>query len=280
MEALMNSEFIIQVTEADFENEVVGFSRTTPVLVDFWADWSQSSKLLSTSLEKLAEEANGAFRLAKVNADENKNLVMQLNIKSLPSVYAFFKGEFAKNFNGLKSETEIKDFLQTVVAPNNDLARDKALGLLFLRRWEEAAPAFRKSLKTDPDNPVALLGLAKSLIASQKASEALVILHAFPSSREFQIAEKLIPLAKEMADLAIKKDDNPSDLGLMFQQSIHLIGLGNLDAGIDGLMEIIREDRNFKEGNARQALLGTLELMPNDAPETRAYRNELASILF
>jgi putative thioredoxin len=276
----MSSEHIIRVTEADFENKVVSFSRTTPVLVDFWADWSQTSKMLSTTLVKLAETADGAFRLAKVNADENKNLVMQLNVKSLPSVYAFYKGDLAKSFTGLKTETQVKEFLTALITPNNDLSREKALGLLSLRRWEEATPAFRKTLKSDPDNPVALLGLAKSLIASEKASEALVILHAFPSSKEFQVAEKLIPLAKEMADMAINIDENASDLGLMFQQSIRLVGLGNLDAGIDGLMDILRKDRNFKNGDARKALLGVLELMPTDAPETRAYRNELASILF
>ncbi len=276
----MSSEHIIQVTEADFQNEVVSFSSTVPVIVDIWADWSQTSKALSQILEKLTQEAEGAFRLAKVNADNNKNLIMRMNVTNLPTVFAYFKGNLASSFNGLKSEKQIRDFLQTIVNPKNDLMREKGLGLLSLKRWEEAIPAFQKSLKSDPDNSIALLGLAKSLIAQNMASDALAILTAFPSSKEYQSAEKLIPVARNMARILNEDEISEDDQEIMFRQCFRLIGIGNINAGMDGLLDILRIDRNYKEGELKKVILGVLELMPSADPETRSYRNEMASILF
>ncbi|MBT3670532.1 MAG: tetratricopeptide repeat protein [Chloroflexi bacterium] len=276
----MSSYHIIQVTEADYQYEVVSYSSTVPVIVDVWAEWSQTSKALSLILEKLAQEAKGAFRLARVNSDENKNLIMRMNITNLPTVFAYFKGELANSFNGIKSEKQIRDFLQALVNPKNDLMREKGLGLLSLKRWEEAIPAFQKSLKSDPDNSIALLGLAKSLIAQNKPSDALVILNAFPSSKEYQSAEKLVPLALSMTGLSMDDETEEDDLGIMFRQSIHLIGLGNINAGLDGLLDVLRTDRNYKDDELKKLILGVLELMPPSDPEIRSYRNELASILF
>ena len=70
-------ENIITVTEADFEYEVIAYSQNTPVIVDFWADWCRPCKQLSPLLEKLAQEANGSFRLARVDVDANPNLALR-----------------------------------------------------------------------------------------------------------------------------------------------------------------------------------------------------------
>ncbi len=82
----MAVDYIVTVTEADFEYEVLAYSQNKPVVVDFWAEWCKPCKLLTPILEKLAHEAAGEFRLAKVDVDANPNLAMRFSIRSIPTV--------------------------------------------------------------------------------------------------------------------------------------------------------------------------------------------------
>lgn len=277
---MMSSENIIEVNEASFQHEVIIYSNTTPVVVDFWAEWSQPCRVLSPILEKLATEANGAFRLAKVNADENPNLTMQLNIQSLPSVKAFARGQKVNEFSGAQTESTIREFLRSLAPDAGDLDIERGRGLMRMQQWEKAALSFKKSLKTSPDNTAALLGLAKTHLAQGDPSAALPILMAFPAGKELSAAEQLGDLAAALAKTSTETDHFPNDdLGAAYQQALKLITIGNLPAAADGLLDILRTDKKFLNGEVHRSLLGLLVLMESH-PEERKYRAELASVLF
>ncbi|MEN8240425.1 MAG: tetratricopeptide repeat protein [Chloroflexota bacterium] len=277
---MMSSENIIEVNEASFQHEVIIYSNTTPVVVDFWAEWSQPCRVLSPILEKLATEANGAFRLAKVNADENPNLTMQLNIQSLPSVKAFARGQKVNEFSGAQTESTIREFLRSLAPDAGDLDIERGRGLMRMQQWEKAALSFKKSLKTSPDNTAALLGLAKTHLAQGDPSAALPILMAFPAGKELSAAEQLGDLAAALTKTSTETDHFPNDdLGAAYQQALKLITIGNLPAAADGLLDILRTDKKFLNGEVHRSLLGLLVLMESH-PEERKYRAELASVLF
>ena len=278
---MMSSDHIIEVDETSFQNEVVVYSNTIPVLVDFWAEWCQPCHMLTPILEKLAMEANGAFRLAKVNADENPNLTMQLGISSLPTVKVFHKSQLVNEFVGLQTEGFIREFLRNLVPAAGSLELERAKGLLNMRQFEKAAIAFRKTLQSDPDNSAALLGLAKSLIARGEVGDALAVLMDFPAGKQFTDAQQLIPLAKSISKLETNPDYFlDDDLRIAFRHALKLITLGNILAAADGLLEILRKDKKFLDGEVRQAMVGLLILMDESRPETRDYRKELTSVLF
>jgi putative thioredoxin len=277
----MSSEFIIEVTEDDFQYEVLAFSNSKPVVVDFWAEWCQPCHMLTPILEKLAMEANGAFRLAKVNADENPNLTMQFNVSGLPTVKGFYKSQVVAEFVGAQTEVKVREFLRKLAPSASDLALEKGQSLIKLEDWETAGDVFQDVLKSNPDDSKALLGLAKSHIAQGKAGKALVILQAFPASKELNAAENLLPLAQAMAEMEDQPENDPEDdLKAAFDRSIRLVGKGNLPAAADGLLDILRRDKGFLDGSAKQAMVAVLELMDPDTGETRQYRSELASVLF
>ena len=105
---MMASEYIINVTESDFEYEVLSYSMNIPVIVDFWATWCIPCKVLSPILEDLAKEAQGAFRLAKVNVDESPNLTKAYRVMTIPTIKAFKQGQVVSEFSGSLPINKVK----------------------------------------------------------------------------------------------------------------------------------------------------------------------------
>jgi len=277
----MTSEFIINVNELNFEYEVLTYSMNTPVVVDFWAEWCQPCKTLGPAIERAILESEGTIRLAKVNIDQNPNLAIQYGVRSIPTVKAFVQGAVVAEFVGAQPPDRIRSFLQQLTPPSPvDLAMEKGTSLVSQGDWVEAETIFRDALSNKPNSGAGLLGLAKTLLAQGKAAEAYQILIEFPASREFAQAQALLPLAESMKQY--KKDLLPDDAinDAAFKNAIRLVTRGNIPAALDGLLEILRRDKRYQDGKARQVLLGLLEIMGEDNPLTAEYRRELANVLF
>jgi len=278
---MMASDDIINVSEADFEYQVVAYSQQVPVVVDFWAEWCGPCKILGPMLEKLAQEAQGGFRLAKVDVDANPGLAMQFNIQSIPSVKAFVGGKVVAEFSGVMPEMKVREFLSGLTPSQDGLMLEKAFSLLHMQQPKSAERAFRKVLETSPGNTPALLGLAKSLLLQGNASDGQLLLSNFPASKEYNIAEKLRPLAVALREIDEDMDlDTDDPLMAAYTNSLRLVKRGNIPAAIDGLLEILRQDKHYQAGNVRQVIIGLLELLGENDPMARQYRNELASVLF
>jgi len=279
----MTSEFIIDVSEADFEYHVISYSQNVPVVVDFWAEWCGPCRVVGPILGRLAEEAQGGFRLAKVNVDENPNLALRYNVRSIPIAKAFKEGKMVAEFVGVQPESKIREFLHEVAPDQSDLNLEKGQSLLEMQQFIEAESAFRQALDSSPTNSTALLGLAKSLLLQGDGTEALELLSNFPASKEFASAEKLHPLAKDLSLLDLERawiESTSAPLDAAFQNSLRLIKRGNIEAAMDGLLDILREDKHYNDGEARQIIVALLEMLGDNNPITRQYRGELASVLF
>lgn len=276
----MVSEFIINVTEANFEYEVINYSHNIPVVVDFWAEWCVPCKMMDPILRKITKDHEGDFRLARVNVDENQNLAMRYNIRGIPAVKAFRAGTIVAEFSGVQPETKIREFLREIIPSPMDLNLDKADSLLEAGKWLEAGKTWRQVLHEQPGHPKALLGLTKSLLATGQGKEARNILNSFPVSREFSSAQKLMPLAKIISQYNKLKPEANTPIEITFYHALRLVTLGNLPAAIDGILDVLRADKNFRDGEAKQVILGLFEILGPQNPLTRQYQSELASILF
>lgn len=277
----MTSDYIIDVSEINFEYEVLSYSQNTLVIVDFWAVWCKPCKTLQPLLEKLATEAKGSFRLARVNVDDNPNLALQYNVRSIPTVKAFSEGNVVAEFVGLQPEIRLRKFISDLTPPSPfNLSQEKARSLILNHKWREAETLYRDLLNQDADNPSSLLGLSISLLGQGDSSEALYILKSFPASSQYAQAELLIPYAQSLADYQEDNLPDEQELDATLRNSIKLSQKGNYPAALDGLLEILRQERNYRKGLAHQIILGLLEIMGEDDPQTRGYRSELASLLF
>lgn len=275
---MLSSNHIIEVSEADFEYEVLQYSRTKPVIVDFWAEWCVPCQTLGPMLEELVENADGRFRLAKLNVDDNPNVAIRYNVRNLPYVKGFRLGQVAAEFFGLVPRPEIEKFLKDLAPSPTDLLLAKGLGLLQYHRWPDAETTLRKVIQEQPKNPAALLGLTKTLLAQNKAKEAQEIIKSFPASKEYASAEILRPLAEAL--LTTQPQAANPDLEAIYLRALNLIKTGKFAPALDGLLELLRQDKTYRSGNARKIVVALLEVLGENHELTRQYRAELASILF
>ena len=277
----MTPEYIIDANELNFEYEVVSFSKNVPVLVDFWAEWCQPCKMLSPLLERLVQEANGSLRLAKVNIDQNPNLAMQYSVRSIPTVKAFVDGHITAEFVGVQPEARLRDFINRLTPPSPlELDLEKARGLMNARDWTGAERILSHALEQNPNLDAAHLELAKCLLAQGQAERALEHLDWIPAGRAFNSATLLRPLAQSLDDMQKGNLLGENDLDAIFANSLRLAGQGKFPLALDGLLDILRENKHYRERLAHQVILGILEIMGSEDPQTREYRAELASVLF
>ncbi len=277
----MSSDFIIDVTESDFEYEVLAFSQNTPVVVDFWATWCRPCKNLSPLLEKLAHESMGSFRLAKVDVDANPNLAMQFGVRTVPTIKAFSTAQIVAEFVGDQPEERVRAFIANITPPSKfNLELERGMSLLANHQWADADQLFRELLDQHPESPALLLGMAKSLLGAGDVYEALLIMKNFPPSRQYAQVEILMPYAESLSDLKQDRLPDQTDLDAAFAHSIRIAATGNIYASLDGLLEIIKQNKRFGYGKAQKIFIALLELLGDEDPQTLEYRKELANALF
>jgi putative thioredoxin len=274
-------ENIIDVSQDSFEFDVIQRSMKTPVVVDFWAPWCGPCRILGPILERLAADPNYDFVLAKVNVDNNPNLSMRYQVQGIPAVKAFVKGEVVAEFVGVQPEPRVRQFIQGIAPSEVDQSVAEAKSLLVTRHWAEAAEAFRDILATDPHHQVSKLNLAKALLAQGDGCEACDLLPECRDGQVYMQATKLLPLARYLCwvvETAVPATSPP--LEIQYRHIARLIEIGNFAAAMDGLLDLLREDKKYRNGEVREVILSLFELLGEDDALTHEYRRELAMVLF
>ena len=283
------SEQIIESTEGTFTRDVLEASRTMPVLVDFWADWCGPCKMLAPVLERVAEAFAGRARVVKVNTDAEQRLAAEHGIRSLPTVRVFRHGKAVDEIIGVQPESAIRAMVERYLDKPSDKDRAEAAKLLADGRPEEAVLLLEKILREEPENEPARVQLVEALIAAGQLGEAATQLESLPvnllDSPELKMLEARLNLARTLTDapdletLRKRVEDNPSDLESRNQLAAREFGAGREEAALGQWLEILRRDRNFAEGAARQSLLQAFELMRDREDVVHAYRRQMMALL-
>jgi len=279
---MVDGENIIEVSEDSFEFDVIQRSYEMPVVLDLWAPWCGPCRMLGPILERLAADPNYEFILAKINVDQNPNISMRYQVQGIPAVKAFVDGQVVAEFVGAQPETRVRKFIQDLAPSEADMMLKDAKSLLVIRQWAEAEEAYREILDQYPNHSAAKLSLAQALLAQGMGCEALELLRQCTDDKTFVTATKLRPLANYLCETAsneIPYDELPS-LEAQYRQTARLFERGNLEAAMDGLIDVLRQDKRYRNGEVREVMLGIFELLGDGDPVTQAYRREMASVLF
>jgi putative thioredoxin len=270
------SAFVLDVTEATFQTDVLDASSQVPVVIDFWADWCQPCKQLSPILERLADEYGGRFVLAKIDADANQMLAAQFGVQGIPAVFAVVGGQGLPLFQGALPETHVRQYLDQLLQlaerefgmtapagagasarpePPRDPAFDAAFEALERGDIDGAAQAFRNVLATDPSNADAKGGLAQVELL-RRAGE--------------------LDAATVRANAAAKPDDVPAQLAAA---DLDMAG-GHVADAVDRLVDTVARTAGADRDQARLRLLEYFDMLGPDDPRVVSGRAALTRVLF
>lgn len=283
-------------TETNFDTEVIQTSLTTPVLVDFWADWCGPCKSLGPILEKVVDGYAGALRLAKVDTDKEQQLAAVFGIRSLPTVVLVKDGQMVDGFMGALPESGVRAFVEkhlgkpeAVAAP--EPAADAALAnetpqQTVARLREEIAASVDKGVA---DKPELQLDLAAALVRAGEADAAQAQLDALPpnlasDAKAKRVAAQLdlsraLKSAPDVAALRARLAQNPADHEARDLLGVHLL-LGDAPAqGLDEFLTLLRTARDWNESQAKKRLIAAFSVL-DDEELVGAYRRKMSSLLF
>jgi len=287
-------ELIKDGTEATFMADVVEASQEMPVIVDFWAPWCGPCKTLGPALEAAVKAARGKVRMVKINVDQNQTISAQLRIQSIPTVYAFYQGRPVDAFQGALPPSELKKFVDKLVALAGDGGLGEALEqadtLLSQGAAVEAAQLFAAILTEVPDSAGALAGLARTQIALGQHDQAEALLNNAPAgiaqSKEIEAARAQLALARQAAnagpvdELRARLAADPADHLARFDLAQALHARGDVAEAIDELLELFRRDRDWNEGAAKAQLFTIFDALPGKDPLVQKGRRRLSSMIF
>jgi putative thioredoxin len=282
--------YSIDVSEENFQTEVLDKSHTVPVVVDFWAEWCQPCQILKPVLEALAAEYNGKFILAKINADSNQALAAQFGVRGIPSVKAISGGNIVNEFSGVLPEAEIRQFLDQLIPNESELQRRDALKFLESGDIDSALQGLDKAIELDENNFNAQIDKAEICFSKGEMNIAEEMLKKIPlatAESNPRVHELLtsIEIANRTKDLPEKQtlirniEKNPKDLKSKLNLANVSIAEKNYPLALDLLFEIIQQDKNFGADVPRKTVLEIFTLIGPQDNLVREARKKLSRLL-
>lgn len=283
------SPHIFDVTAADFQQKVIEASHHTPVLVDFWAEWCAPCRALKPLLEKLADEFGGRFLLAKLDTEQEQELAAQFGIRGIPDVRAFVDGKPVDGFSGVLPEGALREFIARILPSAAEPLRLEALAARQGGDAETARTLLVQAVETDPQLEAARLDLIELLVDIGELDEAgrllKQIIYRVKDEERARVLEARISLANtrpENADrgaLEARIARDGGDLEARLELAALAAEAGDFATALDNLLEIVRQDRAFKDDAGRKAMVQVFSLMDAEDPLLRDFRSRLAALL-
>lgn len=283
-----------------FRRDVVEPSMTALVVIDFWAEWCGPCKALTPILEKVTTDYAGkGVILAKVDVDANQFIANQFQVRSIPTVYAMFQGQLVADLSSARTETQLRTMLDQILrqipVQGTDAQAEAELEPLIEMGEqvladgdaERALSIFEQIAELAPEHAAIAAGRARALLALGRADEAEAVLAALPEDArgaEIEQARAAIALAKEtqpVEDLSgLAAQAATGDMEARYELAGGQMAAGDRDAAAGTLLAMVRDDREWNEGAARQRLLKLFEAVGLEDPWVSAQRRKLSAILF
>jgi len=280
---------VVDIDESNAQTLLIEESLNRPVVVDFWADWCGPCKQLMPILEKLAAEYQGAFLLARVNADEQQMLAQQLGVRSLPTVMVIKDGQPVDGFSGAQPESAVREMLDKHVPSPQADALAEAEQLMAEGDIPGALTLYRGAWEDSGQKPEFTMAYAGALIAANRLDEAEALLADIRMVDQDARYEQLmaqIELQRQAArspevealeaDLARDEQNHEVRIKLAVQLGTH----GQYREALEHLLVVLRADRDWGNGEAKRVYLDMIATIGKGDPLAAEYQRKLFSLLY
>lgn len=284
----MSEQNIINLSEANL-HQILEQSMTVPVLFYFWSDRSQHCQQLTPVLEKLANQYQGQFILAKVDCDNEQAIAAQFGLRAIPTVYLFSQGQPVDGFQGPQPEEAIRALLDKVLPREEELKAQEAMALMQEGKHLEALPLLKEAWQMSNQASEIGLLLAQAQIALNRSEDAEAVLKTIPlqdQDTRYQGLVAQIDLLKQAADtpeiqqLQQQVEQHPDEAQLASQLALQLHQVGRNEEALELLFEHLKKDLSAADGQARKMFQEILAALGTGDALASKYRRQLYSLLY
>ncbi|MCW8930849.1 MAG: tetratricopeptide repeat protein [Gammaproteobacteria bacterium] len=288
----MNNEvFVFEVNKKSFDQYVLLNSHKIPVIVEFMGVWSGPCSAMDNILSGLAKEFAGQFIFAKVDIDEQAELVKEHKIENVPTLLVFSKGELTRTEVGELKENEIRDLLKDLgIYHQSDLIREQAREKHIAGETSQAIILLTEAIKADPSNTRIAMDMVQIFIDIGELEQASSLYARLPEASHETEMGKSLNGQLTFASLAAKLDKpevlknrlltNPTDFDAQFDLSICLIAQYQYQEAMDNLFNILQKDSEYKNGAAKEMIITISNMIaPTDNDLAQEIRRKLANLL-
>ncbi len=277
---------IVDVSVENFQDEVIEKSKQVPVLLEFYSEGAEPSQALTPVLRRLAVEYQGKFILARVDIQQNQQIVQQLGVRTLPTLKVILKGQMAQELEGPQDEARLRQILDQLTMSPIEQIQAQIKILLAQGDRAGAITMLQKAVGEEPNNYVLHVELADLLIMESRSDEARQILASLPvdtpgivkPQNRLEFIDKSADLP-DIDSIKARLAEEPDDLGARYNLAVHLVVDDQVEAALEELLCILKKDRTFEDELARKTMIQVFVLLGKGDPVATAYRRKMFSFL-
>jgi putative thioredoxin len=285
----MSGNNTVEITRENAQRYLIDESYERPVLIDFWADWCAPCKALMPVLEKLADAYDGAFLLAKVNADEFQQIAAQFGVRSLPTVVVMNEGQPVDAFQGAQPETAIRELIDKHLPDPWDRLMQLAQEKIQAGDYAGALPELRRAYEESRRRSDIGLALAHTWLQLNRADEAEAVLDRVPEKDRDAMFEQLmgqLELSREAAKpdeiraLEEKLAAQPENPDILYQLANACHRHNLVKEALEFLLGILERDRDYRDGAAKGLYLDIIKGLAKGDPLATEFQRKFYNLMY
>lgn len=282
-------DVVVDIDESNAAKLLIEESHNRLVVVDFWAEWCEPCKALMPILEKIAGEYEGAFLLARVNADDQQMIAQQFGVRSLPTVMLILEGNPVDGFAGAQSESAVRQLLEKHLPPPWESLLLEARSVAESGDNTEAIALFRQVWEASEQTIEVGIEYARVLVDNMRLDDAENVLETIPKINQDASYDQISAQIKikreasrspELEALEQDLEKYPQNNEVRIKLAIQYTGVGQFRKALELLMVILEEDINHDEGATKKMLLDTITSLGKADPLAAEYQRKLFSLLY